>query len=90
MRRLRAILAVLMIVSILLFPSWALAAERTVQTPALELTITTHTDDGYSVILRVDPLKMLRLKTGKETFWFTPVDNGKAKVSVDPIFVVGN
>jgi len=80
-----------MMISLIVFlPSWALAAERTVQTPALDLHIKTHTEDGYKVDLSVDPMNLLRLNTGAETEWFTPVDNGKAKVTVDPIFVVGS
>lgn len=90
MRKSRAVLAVMMITAIVLLPSWALAAERTLQTPALDLHIRTHTEDGYKVDLSVDPMKLLRLKTGAETYWFTPVDNGKVKIEIDPIFVVGS
>ncbi|MDP2871090.1 MAG: hypothetical protein Q8P31_00885 [Bacillota bacterium] len=89
MRRSRAILAVLVSALLIILPTAALAAERTVQTPALNLSIQNHTD-GYKVILDVDPMGMLRAKTGRETYSFTPVDNGKAKVTVDPIFVVGS
>jgi hypothetical protein len=89
MRRSRALLAVLVFVLVVLISSAALAADRTVQTPTLNLTMQTATDD-YKVILTVDPFDNLRSKKGVETYWTTVVDNGKAHVMIDPIFVVGN
>jgi hypothetical protein len=83
--RLTAVLLAMAIVVAFAAP----AAAKTVSTTTLDLTLTRDVDQ-YKMILSVDPMGNYREKTGNETYWFTAVDNGKVRVLIDPIFVVGN
>jgi hypothetical protein len=60
-----------------------------VHTRALDLVMEKDTADGYKMILMVDPMKLIREKFGVDTGWVTVVDNGKVKIMIDPMFVVG-
>lgn len=58
----------------------------------ITLSVETHTEDGYAVKIYIDPFANLRDRLGDdfESVDVVVVDNGKAQVIRDPIFVVGN
>jgi ABC-type glycerol-3-phosphate transport system substrate-binding protein len=79
----------------------ALALLATFATPAsaqapksgrpITLSVETHTEDGYAVKVYVDPFAKLK-EQHPDKFTFSDVvvvDNGRAQVIRDPIFVVG-
>ncbi len=68
-------------------PAWA--ATKTISTKAVDITII-RDEGGYDLIIRIDPLKLYRAKhPDAVTYWKTVHDDGRIKIEIDPIFVVG-
>ena len=57
----------------------------------ISLSVETHTEDGYAVKVYLDPFTQLKERFPDKFTWsdVVVVDNGKAQVTHDPIFVVG-
>ncbi len=68
-------------------PAWA--ATKTISTRAVDIEII-RDEGGYDLIIRIDPLKIFREKhPDVQTYWKTVHDDGRIKIEIDPIFVVG-
>lgn len=86
-RRISILLAVALVLA-LSAPAWA--ATKVISTRAVDIEIITD-EGGYDLIIRIDPLKLYREKhPGVETYWKTVHDDGRVKIEIDPIFVVGS
>ena len=86
----RVALFVLALALLATFATPASAKALSLEQP-ISLSVGTHTEDGYAVKVFVDPFTQLRERQPDKFEWrdVVVVDNDKAQVTHDPIFVVG-
>jgi|GEM_PF-2975144 len=84
---------VLVVLALALLATFATPASAKAPEPnrPITLSVDTQTEDGYAVKIYVDPFEQLRTKFPDkfQSYDVVVVDNGRAQVILDPIFVVG-